>query len=309
MDTPGQTCCVACGCERQKDTGRLRPPARAGLSIERFADRRVVSCRRCGLLSVRPPLALTAEDCRQMYDGGYFVWGGPLWARCEAREIRQRLARLLALRPGARTFLDVGCGRGAAMREAGRLGLRAVGQEVSDNRAADARGCGFFLGELAEMAGQERHRGAFDLVYMNSILEHVPDPAGLLASARRLIRPGGALYVGVPNEASLRKRAQGLLRKALSGPGVAARIAPLRPPYHLWGFSPRALDALLRRAGFRPRAALTRSGLMDFARNRPASRGFVLELLGAVPALADAACGSGYYLEVFCEAPPPAARR
>jgi len=41
--------------------------------------------------------------------------------------------------------------------------------------------------------------GSFDLVTLNKVLEHVPDPAAMLARTRRFLRPGGTAYVEVPD--------------------------------------------------------------------------------------------------------------
>lgn len=40
--------------------------------------------------------------------------------------------------------------------------------------------------------------GSFDLIYCSSLVEHVPDPARLLAECRRVLRPDGWLYLSFP---------------------------------------------------------------------------------------------------------------
>jgi SAM-dependent methyltransferase len=41
--------------------------------------------------------------------------------------------------------------------------------------------------------------GSFDVVYSNNVLEHTSDPAKVLSEAVRVLRPGGRLFVEVPN--------------------------------------------------------------------------------------------------------------
>ncbi|EQB01418.1 hypothetical protein V475_16445 [Sphingobium baderi LL03] len=45
----------------------------------------------------------------------------------------------------------------------------------------------------------DRNRGVFDIVTMWHVLEHVPDPVGLLNLAMQIVKPDGALCVEVPN--------------------------------------------------------------------------------------------------------------
>lgn len=55
----------------------------------------------------------------------------------------------------------------------------------------------------------------FDIIVMGFILEHVEDPSLILERFKRFLAPGGALFVAVPNSATLNKRfgyAAGMLR-------------------------------------------------------------------------------------------------
>ena len=40
--------------------------------------------------------------------------------------------------------------------------------------------------------------GNYDLVFMNQVLEHVPDPLGFLVSVEKLLKPEGYVYIDVP---------------------------------------------------------------------------------------------------------------
>ena len=46
----------------------------------------------------------------------------------------------------------------------------------------------------------------FDVVLMGFILEHVDDPDAILARYRRFLKPGGRLFIAVPNAKSLNRR-------------------------------------------------------------------------------------------------------
>ncbi|MDJ0852196.1 MAG: class I SAM-dependent methyltransferase [Myxococcota bacterium] len=49
--------------------------------------------------------------------------------------------------------------------------------------------------QLADAKRLPWRDGAFDAVFSNTILHHIPDPAPFLAEAARVLRPGGALLV------------------------------------------------------------------------------------------------------------------
>jgi SAM-dependent methyltransferase len=78
----------------------------------------------------------------------------------------------------------------------------------------------------------------FAAITMFHVLEHLYDPAGYLAAAHRLLRPGGSLIVQVPNAACWQLL---LFGDAWNGLDV---------PRHLIDFRARDLDSLIEDCGF-----------------------------------------------------------
>lgn len=113
------------------------------------------------------------------------------------------LGRVKEFGPGAE-ILEVGSGSGWFTILARRNGYRAVGVEVSWELVEFAR-------RRAEAAGVEApfHEAnaealplpdqAFDVVYANSVMEHVREWRAALREAHRVLRPGGLLFVGTTN--------------------------------------------------------------------------------------------------------------
>src|SRR4051794_14216679 len=109
------------------------------------------------------------------------------------RSARGRLALLGAPRG---SLLDVGAGRGRFVAAARRAGWDASGIEPSARgvaAASSAYGVALERRTLAEAAG------AFDVVSLWHVLEHLDDPGAAIAQARALLAPGGMLLIGVPN--------------------------------------------------------------------------------------------------------------
>jgi SAM-dependent methyltransferase len=129
------------------------------------------------------------------------------YAEYQLQSARGRLAALaheLALvRP---RVLDVGCGLGGLTTAYALDGARTVGIDVERYDAeslAFARGFAAAHGvpvpflavpETGWPLGDDR----FDLVFLDSVLEHTLEPARVLAETARVLRPGGRAFVSFP---------------------------------------------------------------------------------------------------------------
>ncbi|HET7037986.1 MAG TPA: class I SAM-dependent methyltransferase [Thermomicrobiaceae bacterium] len=146
------------------------------------------------------------------------------------------------------SVLDIGCGTGLFLREARERGWTVEGIELSASAAAYARerfGLPVRQGTLAQTT---LPNGAFDVITMWHVLEHLPDPLATLRQVQGALRPGGLLLLAVPNVASLEARLFG------------RRWYSLDAPRHLYHFSPATVEAALRRAGLRPERIVHSAG-------------------------------------------------
>lgn len=143
-------------------------------------------------------------------------------------------------------MLDIGSGRGQALAAARELGWEARGVEPSASLCREAAASLGVTVDHGTVAGRYAD-GSFGLILLASVLEHTYDPMDVLRECRRLLAPGGLLYLDVPNERSLLHRvARPLLR--LSGRDWTLSLSPTFPPFHVVGFSPRSLRLALERA-------------------------------------------------------------
>ena len=99
--------------------------------------------------------------------------------------------------------LMVGCGSGDEVVYLRRnyTSRRIVGLDVEAEFSARARadGCVF----KGDGQGLPFRGESFDFVAAFHSLEHVGDPCAVLAEVRRVLRPGGWFYMGVPNRSRL----------------------------------------------------------------------------------------------------------
>jgi SAM-dependent methyltransferase len=102
--------------------------------------------------------------------------------------------------PAGRDVVDVGCGAGGLAHRLAGLGARVVGVDVSTvalERALAQAGAGerYLEGRAEALPLPD---ASADLVVFHNSLHHVPGLDRALAEARRVVRPGGAVYVQEP---------------------------------------------------------------------------------------------------------------
>jgi SAM-dependent methyltransferase len=90
-------------------------------------------------------------------------------------------------------ILDVGCGNGTLMRALHAEGFtHLVGIDKFFPDEAQLPGLELLRGEIS------RVKGSFDLVMLHHSLEHMPNPAAVVAAACRLLSASGTLLLRVP---------------------------------------------------------------------------------------------------------------
>jgi 2-polyprenyl-6-hydroxyphenyl methylase / 3-demethylubiquinone-9 3-methyltransferase len=109
------------------------------------------------------------------------------------------IARHAALEGAA--VLDVGCGGGILAEAMARRGARVTGIDLSDKalRVAELHLHESKLAVRYEKSSVEDYAGEFDVVTCMELLEHVPDPASMVAACARLVRPGGQVFFSTIN--------------------------------------------------------------------------------------------------------------
>ena len=147
-------------------------------------------------------------------------------------------------------LLDIGCGNGdflARMRDLGWT-VRGIEPDGVAVESALTRGLEVRWGMLEPDAYDER---SFDVVTLNHVIEHVPNPAEVLACCHRILDHQGWLIISTPNARSWCHRRFG--RDWLC----------LEPPRHLNIFTISSMKRLAESAGFHVRSAVTTTRNID----------------------------------------------
>jgi len=142
-------------------------------------------------------------------------------------------------------LLDVGCGNGKFLVHMRKLGWEVMGVEPDSKAVRIARECfklNVFQGRLEKIKFPDN---SFDVVTMNHVIEHVPNPVELLAECYRILKPGGKLVVVTPNIQSLGRY---LFGKYWRGWEI---------PRHLILFSPKSLQMCAEQAGLKVQSLWT----------------------------------------------------
>ena len=174
-----------------------------------------------------------AQDCASWWDR---LQGLTLWFAPERRtRIDYSVMHLPAVPQGR--VLDVGCGSGEILSNLKSLGWQVEGVDFDPAAVAAARTRGVPV-HLGDLFDQKFPAESFDAVVMSHVIEHVPDPLGLIQECERILKPGGRLVMVTPNPRSLSHR---LFGRAWRG---------LEPPRHLYIQTRESFADLTVRAGF-----------------------------------------------------------
>lgn len=231
VSAPPESMCLACG--------KADVRAEAGTTTQEQA---ILVCRQCGTGLTWPPPARLPESDGIWTDryGGSRLRRRPVWLA----EARQRIRWIQLYLPEG-VILEVGSGTGEFVKVATDEGFEALGVEPSEWAATQAASLGahVYRGDLADW-GQAHPGLHVDAIALWHVVEHLPDPVSVMRDIRKTLRPGGLVFIEVPNFASTEARRLGM---AWDG---------AQPADHYVQFTPDGLAKLLGRAGLEVRELL-----------------------------------------------------
>lgn len=223
----------------------------------------LMNCRDCGLdfVNPRPSSALlglfyagNTYDCHET--------GGSASAGASADFL---LSRVLPCLPAGcpRSVLDYGAGGGGFLLHMRALNWETKGMEPGRRGLSACRAAGLDVTDQVD----ELPTGAYGLVTLHHVFEHLEHPGEVLDTVRRVLAPGGRLFIEVPNRASLRAR--------LAWPVLSRRMRiderHRAYPIHLVYHDVRTLTRVLADNGWKVEKSFTVGmGLDEYLVNKPA---------------------------------------
>ena len=195
----------------------------------------VVRCGDCGMhyVNPRPASELIVESYADAEDPAFVAQNE---GRIQA--FRKVLAKVLPPSITGLRYLDIGCAGGASLEAARSLGHIPTGVEPSRWMADYGRktyGVEILDGILEPGMFPP---GSFDVITLWDVLEHVPNPGGLLELVRQLLKPDGTFVLSYPDFK-----------------GIVATLLGDRWPYwlsvHILYYDRRPIKRHLAAAGFK----------------------------------------------------------
>jgi 2-polyprenyl-3-methyl-5-hydroxy-6-metoxy-1,4-benzoquinol methylase len=230
--------CILCGGQLGRVIRRQRWEGR---------DLKIAQCRACALMQIDP--MLKGEYLNAFYSSDYFCCPTPLkggYENYQADEpqihktFSKRLGHAASIlqKPSSMKALDFGCATGVFLEVVKSAGWTPQGLELSASaaRQAEQKGFNVFQGDWQNASFPE---GAFGLISLWDVIEHLPDPVKALQFCYRWLCPEGYLLISTPD--------------------VSAWLPRLLGPYwlgyrsageHVLFFSRQTLTRLLEQSGF-----------------------------------------------------------
>jgi len=196
----------------------------------------IVKCSICGLVYVNPRLKYSILN--DMYNSNkispytYYIDN----IKNDEKAFRIKLSEIEKYKKPGR-ILDVGCGVGVLLNEAKKRGWETYGLDLQ-KKAVDYANNHFNVNaRLGTLENNPFKDGFFDLIVMNDFLEHVPNPAGSLKIASKLLKKNGIIFLSTPDINSFLANISG------------KKWIHLKPNEHIYYFSLNTLRILLNNAG------------------------------------------------------------
>ena len=136
------------------------------------------------------------------------------------------------------TVLDIGCGRGHMLMKLKEQNWECYGTEISQTLSQNLIQNGIKVKNSVNIKSCDFPSNYFDVITLFHVFEHLQNPFKTLEEIGRILKPGGLLYIEVPNFSKKKKK----IKKG--------QWIHLDAPRHLFHFTVNGLRLVLKKQRF-----------------------------------------------------------
>lgn len=152
--------------------------------------------------------------------------------------LRQKASLIIRHTSAQGSILDIGAGIGAFLHQMKKSGWQITGIEPDEGARAHAKNL-FDIDLLNTPALQQLPHSSYDAITLWHVLEHVEPLQDYVEKLKALVKPGGKIFIAVPNYMSTDAHIYGNYWAAYD------------VPRHLYHFTPKAMNTLMQKHGLR----------------------------------------------------------
>ena len=208
----------------------------------------VIECETCGFKHVVP--IPTPEELNKLYKEEFYSTEKPTyfksteedleWWELTYRNYYQLFDKYYTKKD--RKLLEIGSGPGYFLKCGKEMGWEVIGIEPSKQAFEYSQKFGVKVINRFFDEKSIKEYGKFDVIYMNTVIEHLPDPISIIKIAKNILKSKGIICIISPNDYN---PLQNILRENLSyNPWWVA------PPQHINYFDFKSIKNILERLGF-----------------------------------------------------------
>jgi SAM-dependent methyltransferase len=239
----------------------------------------VVQCNNCQFYFLEPQVNFSNEEWEYLYNEEYFPQSTNWHLKQRELDREKRFDKLQSYSSlNIVNFLDLGCGEGYSLLEAYNRGWEPYGIDIFDNRSEEIKKIKshFVKSDLINAFCPDNF---FDIIYLDSVLEHVTNPLEYLIEIKRIMKKGAMLYIGVPNEDSLLNEIRKYYYIVSGNKDISEKLKPFKTPFHVGGFNSASLDYLIKTVGLKIRGKRNFASRMEFLQYSFLSRDYLAGIL------------------------------
>ena len=164
----------------------------------------VIECQKCTFKHIYP--IPTQEDVIKLYSKTFYTSEKKNYIKDAKEDLEwwrktyQNYYSILEKYSAGRKILDIGSGPGYFLKVGKELGWNVLGIEPSKQAHAYSTGLGINVINDFFSAKVVNQFGPFDVVSLNLVLEHIPNPIVFLEQIKSILSPNGLLFILSPND-------------------------------------------------------------------------------------------------------------